>query len=209
MSRLVFYRWDIMLSLCLFQTAGFLVTVFPYVRLNGVGTFRTHQFTFNPSLIHMLFWLINRWHSKGKGRVQCKDKKSKRVCEPGKVHLTIRGQTDGVSLKKGVNPPCIPTLTIMGLTVQITFIFIGQTRLVFGNRVCTCVTKHSNAFRTFLNWLNGLFWIGLMARSFEVVNFVFTSSRVVKTVHLDLHTGTFPYTRLVNWGMNFWFYLHQ
>ena len=38
-------------------------------------------------------------------------------------------------------------------TVQITFIFIGQTRLVFGNRVCTCVTKHSSAFRTFLNWL--------------------------------------------------------
>ena len=23
----------------------------------------------------------------------------------------------------------------------------------FGKRVCTCVTKHSNAFRTFLNWL--------------------------------------------------------
>ena len=38
-------------------------------------------------------------------------------------------------------------------TVQITFIFIGQTRLVFGKRVCTCVTKHSNEFRTFLNWL--------------------------------------------------------
>ena len=38
-------------------------------------------------------------------------------------------------------------------TVQITFIFIGQTHLVFGKRVCTCVTKHSNAFRTFLNWL--------------------------------------------------------
>ena len=38
----------------------------------------------------------------------------------------------------------------------------------------------------------------LMARSFEVVNFVFTSSRVVKTVHLDLHTGTFPYTQLIN-----------
>ena len=36
-------------------------------------------------------------------------------------------------------------------TVQITFIFIGQTHLVFGKRVCTCVTKHSNAFRTFLN----------------------------------------------------------
>ena len=41
----------------------------------------------------------------------------------------------------------------MGDTVQITFIFIGQTHLVFGKRVCTCVTKHSNAFRTFLNWL--------------------------------------------------------
>ena len=39
-----------------------------------------------------------------------------------------------------------------------------------------------------------------MVRSFEVVNFVFISSRVV---HLELHTGTFPYTRLVNWGMNF------
>ena len=38
-------------------------------------------------------------------------------------------------------------------TVQITFIFIRQTHLVFGKRVCTCVTKHSNAFRTFLNWL--------------------------------------------------------
>ena len=38
-------------------------------------------------------------------------------------------------------------------TVQITFIFIGQTHLVFGKRVCTCVTKHSNAFRTFLDWL--------------------------------------------------------
>ena len=40
-----------------------------------------------------------------------------------------------------------------GFTVQITFIFIGQTRLVFGKCVCTCVTKHSNAFRTLLNWL--------------------------------------------------------
>ena len=38
-------------------------------------------------------------------------------------------------------------------TVQITFNVIGQTHLVFGKRVCTCVTKHSNAFRTFLNWL--------------------------------------------------------
>ena len=41
----------------------------------------------------------------------------------------------------------------LAYTVQITFIFIGQTHLVFGKRVCTCVTKHSNAFRTFLNWL--------------------------------------------------------
>ena len=47
-------------------------------------------------------------------------------------------------------PPPPPHCTC---TVQITFIFIGQTRLVFGNRVCTCFTKHSNAFRTFLNWL--------------------------------------------------------
>ena len=38
-------------------------------------------------------------------------------------------------------------------TVQITFIFIGQTHLVFGKCVCTCVMKHSNAFQTFLNWL--------------------------------------------------------
>ena len=45
-----------------------------------------------------------------------------------------------------------PALTEI-MTVQITFIFIGQTHLVFGKRVCTCVTKHSNAFRTFLNWL--------------------------------------------------------
>ena len=37
--------------------------------------------------------------------------------------------------------------------VCITFIFIGQTHLHFGKRVCTCVTKHWNAFRTFLNWL--------------------------------------------------------
>ena len=43
--------------------------------------------------------------------------------------------------------------TAVSHTVQITFIFIGQTHLVFGKCVCTCVTKHSNAFRTFLNWL--------------------------------------------------------
>ena len=47
-----------------------------------------------------------------------------------------------------------PMVSLFSLiTVQITFIFIGQTHLVFGKRVCTCVTKHSNAFRTFLNWL--------------------------------------------------------
>ena len=51
------------------------------------------------------------------------------------------------SVERGRMSPC------EGTTVQITFIFIGQTHLVFGKRVCTCVTKHSNAFRTFLNWL--------------------------------------------------------
>ena len=45
------------------------------------------------------------------------------------------------------------TKSTRAYTVQITFIFIGQTHLFFGKRVCTCVTKHSNAFRTFLNWL--------------------------------------------------------
>ena len=35
------------------------------------------------------------------------------------------------------------------LTVQITFIFIGQTRLVFGKCVCTCVTKHSKRISNF------------------------------------------------------------
>ena len=34
-------------------------------------------------------------------------------------------------------------------------------------------------------------WAQIMARSIEVVNFVFSSSRVVKTVHLNLHTGTY------------------
>ena len=41
-------------------------------------------------------------------------------------------------------------------TVQITFIFICQTHLVFGKCVCTCVMKHSNVFRTSLNWLKNL-----------------------------------------------------
>ena len=41
-------------------------------------------------------------------------------------------------------------------TVQITFIFIWQTHLVFGKCVCTCVRKHSNTFRTSLNWLKNL-----------------------------------------------------
>ena len=49
--------------------------------------------------------------------------------------------------------PCDAALHWWYITVQITFIFIGQTHLVFGKRVCTCVMKHSNAFRTFLNWL--------------------------------------------------------
>ena len=43
---------------------------------------------------------------------------------------------------------------IKSFSSQITYtVFIGQTHLVFGKRVCTCVMKHSNAFRTFLNWL--------------------------------------------------------
>ena len=37
--------------------------------------------------------------------------------------------------------------------VQITFTFICRTHLVFGKCICTCVRKHSNAFRTSLNWL--------------------------------------------------------
>ena len=41
-------------------------------------------------------------------------------------------------------------------TVQITFIFICQTHLVFGKCVCTCIRKHSNTFRTSLNWLRNL-----------------------------------------------------
>ena len=53
---------------------------------------------------------------------------------------------------KGDPPKWVSRENIL-YTVQITFIFIGQTHLVFGKRVCTCVMKHSNAFRTFLNWL--------------------------------------------------------
>ena len=41
-------------------------------------------------------------------------------------------------------------------TVQITFIFMCETHLVFGKCVCTCVRKHSNEFRTSLNWLKNL-----------------------------------------------------
>ena len=43
----------------------------------------------------------------------------------------------------------------------------------------------------------------IMARSLELVIIVFLSSRFVKSVHLELHTGIFPYTQVVNWGMNF------
>ena len=42
-------------------------------------------------------------------------------------------------------------------TVQITFIFIGQTHLVFGKRVCTCVTNTQTRFE--------LFWIDLRIRN--------------------------------------------
>ena len=51
----------------------------------------------------------------------------------------------------GVEQGEVNSLQLCVYTVQITFILIGQTRLVFGNCVCTCATKHSNAFRTFLN----------------------------------------------------------
>ena len=56
-------------------------------------------------------------------------------------------------LGSGGNQNLRPSCRRPPITVQITFIFIGQTHLVFGKRVCTCVTKHSNEFRTFLNWL--------------------------------------------------------
>ena len=39
-------------------------------------------------------------------------------------------------------------LSMLLSTVQITFIFICQTHLVFGKCVCTCVRIHSNGFRT-------------------------------------------------------------
>ena len=65
--------------------------------------------------------------------------------ESGRVIYVI--MYDRVSVLKCGN------VLLCNCTVQITFIFIGQTHLVFGKRVCTCVTKHSNAFRTFLNWL--------------------------------------------------------
>ena len=62
--------------------------------------------------------------------------------------------TGGLTRGSGMTEDMINLWTLSApVTVQITFIFIGQTHLVFGKRVCTCVMKHSNAFRTFLNWL--------------------------------------------------------
>ena len=76
------------------------------------------------------------------------------------VHIQITCEFIFLLLKPGLHcPDCgarwSPMAKSAGFvsTVQITFIFIGQTHLVFGKRVCTCVMKHSNAFRTFLNWL--------------------------------------------------------
>ena len=69
-------------------------------------------------------------------------------------HVTSNKTYDFCMFSKFVNFAKIGTnIDSTYITVQITFIFIGQTHLVFGKRVCTCVTKHSNAFRTFLNWL--------------------------------------------------------
>ena len=49
-------------------------------------------------------------------------------------------------------------LSMLISTVQITFIFICQTNLVFGKCVCTCVRKHSNVFRTSLKFLSVSVW---------------------------------------------------
>ena len=73
-------------------------------------------------------------------------------CKVTNKTFTLR-TIDGTKLKAGWFDSVWVTLLSFYDSVQITFIFIGQTRLVFGNCVCTCVTKHSNAFRTFLNWL--------------------------------------------------------
>ena len=62
-------------------------------------------------------------------------------------------ELSNMAATEGAHLGSLEKLVEDGYTVQITFIFIGQTHLVFGKRVCTCVMKHSNAFRTFLNWL--------------------------------------------------------
>ena len=93
---------------------------------------------------------------------------------------------------------------VLHTTVQITFIFIGQTRLVFGKCVCTCVTKHSNAFRTFLNWLKNSkrvwhepkrhifafasfrkFWSAICERLVGLVSFKTNVSETAGQIHLS------------------------
>ena len=50
---------------------------------------------------------------------------------------------------------------VITCTVQITFIFICQTHLVFRKCVCTCFRKHLDAVRTSLNWLKNLKCVGM------------------------------------------------
>ena len=73
----------------------------------------------------------------------------KHCCWYMKYHILIE-------IKSSEFVACVSCILVCAYTVQITFIFICQTHLVFGKCVCTCVKKHSNAFRTSLNWLTNL-----------------------------------------------------
>ena len=67
------------------------------------------------------------------------------------VELRSRNGHGGTNFRDWHDCPGVSDSAHYGpATVEITFIFIGQTRLVFGKCVCTCVTKHSNAFQTWL-----------------------------------------------------------
>ena len=101
--------------------------------------------------------IIREWKWKGKGKGEGGGKGGwGGEQRGGRVYITVKTCMYKINVKYvhiwilvlGSRLECKMTHT-----VQITFIFIGQTHLVFGKRVCTCVMKHSNAFRTFLNWL--------------------------------------------------------